>query len=81
MNKLYVVYFKDLFGDSELVGVYNTKDKVNEAIEMCMKEYHAGDYVEKTWESEQIDDKSELIEDEYLIIECELNQNIHAELI
>ena len=74
---VYTVFFTETYGDCELVGVYSTKAKAEQGIEETMKLYHGSDYVEKTWDRESDEIGYERIEDEYLVIESDLDKEAH----
>lgn len=79
MDDVYTVIFTEKYGAFGLVGIFDTKDKAENAIENCMKDFHGSDYVEKQWDREPMG-LSERIEDEYILTECEINEAVHAEL-
>ncbi|WP_193050925.1 DUF7336 domain-containing protein [Pseudoalteromonas undina] len=73
---VYTVFFTETYGDYGLVGVYSTKAKAEQGIEEAMKLYHGSDYEETKWDRE-ISDGYERIEDEYLVIESDLDKEAH----
>lgn len=73
---VYTVFFSETYGDYGLVGVYSSKAKAEKGIEDAMKLYHGSDYEEKTWDRE-FSDGYERIEDEYLVIETDLDKEAH----
>lgn len=75
---VYTVFFTETYGDYGLVGVYSSKAKAEKGIEDAMKLYHGSDYVEKTWERNNDDVGFERIEDEYLVIESDLDKEAHV---
>lgn len=79
MNKVYTVFFSETYGDYGLIGVYSSKKKAELEIENAMKEYHGGDDITKyeKWDRANLSEISELIEDEYILTECELDNDIN----
>ena len=75
--KLYTVFFTETYGEYGLVGNYSSKANAEKGIEEAMRLYHGSDYVEKAWEREYDDMGYERIEDEYLLIETELDKDAH----
>jgi len=73
---VYTVFFTETYGEYGLVGVYSSKENAEKGIEDAMKLYHGSDYVEKTWVRVN-DDGYERIEDEYLVIESDLDKEAH----